>query len=126
MFRTLTGAIFAAATLVLSASPALAQAAAPGQPSAFAQLIPFFVVLGIMYFLMIRPQMNKQKAHQQFVSQMKRGDEVVTSSGILGRIEGLTDLYVTLEISPGVRIKVLRSQIASGAPTGNTTEVVKA
>jgi len=77
------------------------------------QFVPIGVMFAVMYFLMIRPQSNKAKAHQTFVSSLKRGDEVVTASGILGRIEGLTEQFVTLEISPDVRIKILRSQIAS-------------
>lgn len=93
-------------------APAGGGAGAPGA-SPLMNLVPFIVMLGIMYLLMIRPQMKKQKQHQEFLVQLKRGDEVVTSSGILGRIEGLTDLFATLEIAPGVRIKILRSQIAS-------------
>lgn len=83
-------------------------------------LIPFIVMFGIIYFLMIRPQIKRQKAHQEFLGKLKRGDEVLTSSGLLGRIEGLTDLYVTLEIAPGVRIKILRNQIASFVPDANS------
>jgi preprotein translocase subunit YajC len=105
---------------------ALAQAPAGGsQPSAIVQMIPFIAVLAIMYFLMIRPQMKRQKQHQEFLSKIKRGDEVLTSGGILGRIEGLTDQYVTLEIAPDVRIKILRSQVAANLPTNaqSTSEV---
>ena len=100
---------------------AQAPAGAPGgQASPLMSVIPFVVMFGIMYFLVIRPQMKKQKLHQEFLSKLKRGDEVLTSGGLLGRVEGLTDLYVTLEIAPGVRIKILRSQIASSVPAANT------
>jgi len=114
-------------TLILSlpffvaiAQPAFAQASPGNQPSPFMNLIPFIVMFGIIYFLMIRPQIKRQKAHQEFLGKLKRGDEVLTSSGLLGRIEGLTDLYVTLEIAPGVRIKILRNQIASFVPDANS------
>lgn len=110
----LLGALFA----FVSTSAAFAQTAAPGgagAPSPFMQLIPFLVIFGVMYLLMIRPQMKKQKEHQTFLSKLERGDEVITNGGILGRIEGLTDLYLTLEIAPGVRIKVLRTAVM-GSP----------
>lgn len=121
MFRFLT--LFAA-TLFTSLH-AFAQAAGPTQP-AWMNMVPLFVVIGIMYFLVLRPQMKKQKEHATFVTQLKRGEEVLTTGGILGRIEGLTDLYVTLEIAPNVRIRILRSQIASGVPNVATSSEVKA
>ena len=114
-----------AATLLTSFN-AFAQAAAGSAPSPFVQMVPLVVVVGIMYFLVLRPQMRKQKDHASFVTQLKRGEEVLTTGGILGRIEGLTDLYVTLEIAPSVRIRVLRSQIASGVPNASGTTEVKA
>lgn len=94
-------------------SVAYAQATATAeQPSALMSLIPFIFIFGIMYFLMIRPQIKRQKEHQKFLSELKRGDEVVTSGGILGRIEGITEQFVTLEVSEGVRLKVMRSQVS--------------
>jgi preprotein translocase subunit YajC len=97
------------------APPAFAQAASGAQPPLMIQLLPFAVMFGVMYFLMIRPQMKKQKQHQEFISKLSRGDEVITSSGIFGTVEGLTDTAVTLEIASDVRIKVLRSSIAGSA-----------
>lgn len=82
------------------------------QPSFIETAIPFVVMIGVFYFLIIRPQAKRQRESQGFLSQLKRGDEVVTTSGILGRIEGLTEGFVTLEIADGVRIKMLRSQIS--------------
>lgn len=117
--------------IMLSAgSVALAQQAPAGAPSGapaspLLNLVPFVVMLGIMYMLMIRPQMKKQKQHQEFLVQLKRGDEVVTSSGILGRIEGLTDIFATLEIAPGVRIKILRTQIASSGAAVTASQEAK-
>lgn len=86
-----------------------------GSPPMFMQLIPFVFMMVVLYFLMIRPQAKKQKSHMEFLQKLKRGDEVVTSSGILGTVEGLTDTFITLEIAPNVRIKVLRSQVATSA-----------
>jgi preprotein translocase subunit YajC len=91
----------------------VAQAGAPKQPGAIEMMLPFIFVFAIFYFLVIRPQVKRQKAHHKFISELKKGDEVITSSGILGTIEGLTDRFVTLEVADGVSIKVLRSQVTS-------------
>lgn len=104
---------------LLAPFEALAQtapAAAPAeQPSALMSLVPFLFIMVVMYFLVLRPQGKKQKDHLKFVSELKRGDEVVTTSGILGRIEGMTEQFVTLEVADGVRIKVLRTQVATSS-----------
>jgi preprotein translocase subunit YajC len=130
MLRSMSQAarMFIITLIALAPFAAFAQAPAGGQPQApfLVQMIPFLAVLAIMYFLMIRPQMKRQKQHQEFLSQIKRGDEVLTSGGILGRIEGLTDHYVTLEVAPDVRIKILRSQVAampSSTSAQGTSEV---
>lgn len=93
-----------------------APVAAPGvpkQPGTLEMFLPFIIIFGIFYFLIIRPQVKRQKDHQKFVTELKKGDEVLTSGGILGTIEGLTDQFVTLEISQGVKIRILRAQITS-------------
>tara|TARA_B110001454_G_scaffold219203_1_gene252094 strand:+ start:6257 stop:6628 length:372 start_codon:yes stop_codon:yes gene_type:complete len=99
----------------LAPALALAQTATPQQPGMLEALFPFVIMFVILYFVLLRPQMRKQKEHQSFVSSIKRGDEIITQTGILGRIEGLTEQFVTLEIADGVRIKMLRSQVAGSA-----------
>ncbi len=95
-------------------SKAFAQAATgTQQPSGLEMFLPFIFIFVIFYFLIIRPQAKKQKDHQKFVTELKRGDAVITTSGILGTIEGINDTFVTLEIADGVRVKILRSQILS-------------
>ncbi|MCB0413228.1 MAG: preprotein translocase subunit YajC [Bdellovibrionales bacterium] len=95
-------------------SVAYAQAAANPPAPTFMDSLPMFIaIFAIFYFFVIRPQGKKLKTHQEFLKNIKRGDEVLTSSGILGKIEGLTDTFVTLEIADGVRIRVLKSQLAS-------------
>lgn len=96
-------------------SVAMAQTAgeAAKGPNIFETMFPFLAILAVFYFLVSRPQQKKAQQHKDFVSGLKKGDEVVTSSGIIGQITGVTDLFVTLEISDGVRIKILRSQIAN-------------
>lgn len=83
------------------------------QPSPWLQLIPFLLVFGIFYFLIIRPQSKKLRAHDQFLGALKRGDAVVTNGGLLGTIDGLNENVVTLEISDGVKVKIMRRQIAA-------------
>lgn len=87
------------------------------KPSMIESLMPFAFVLVIFYFLLIRPQQKRAKTHQDFLSGLKRGDSVLTSGGILGTIEGLTDQFVTLEVADGVRIRVLKAQVASTSAT---------
>lgn len=102
---------------MLFSSVAHAQAAAGAQPSFLETMVPFIFMFVILYFLLIRPQQKKQKTHMNFLSEMKRGDSVLTSGGIFGTIEGLTDRYVTLEIADDVRIRILKTQISSAATT---------
>lgn len=85
---------------------------APAQPSSFELFLPFLIMLVIFYFLIMRPQSKKLREHDKFITSLKRGDAVVTQSGILGTIDGMTDSVVTLEVANGVKIKFLRRQIA--------------
>jgi preprotein translocase subunit YajC len=102
-------------------SVAMAQTAAQApRPSMIEQMFPIVLVIGVFYFFIIRPQAKKAKQHQEFLGQIKRGDSVLTGSGILGRVEGLTEKFVTLEISDGVRIKILRNSIAGSAEEKTT------
>ncbi len=80
--------------------------------------LPLILIFGIFYFLLIRPQQKKQKQHQEFINNLEKGTEVVTSGGIIGRITGITDDVVTLEVADKVRIKVVRNQIAGKPVTG--------
>jgi len=74
------------------------------------------VLIGIMYFVMIRPQQKQAKAHRDLVSGLKKGDEVVTQGGILGKIHLVSEQTVTVEVASGVRIRVLkRSILAKGS-----------
>jgi len=100
--------INAAATTTASTGTA---AAAPAQPSMMGMAMPFVIMLAVMYFLMIRPQQKKMKEHQGLMSGLKDGDEVITSSGILGTIQGMSDKVVTLEVAKNVQLKILKSQV---------------
>lgn len=69
------------------------------------------LIFGVFYFLVIRPQSKKAKLHQQMLTELKKGDEVETQGGLIGRISGLKDDEITLQVQEGVRIRVLRSAI---------------
>jgi preprotein translocase subunit YajC len=74
-------------------------------------IIPMVAIVGIFYFLVIRPQSKKQKEHQQMLTELKKGDEVVTSGGIIGKISGMTDTELTLQVQEGVRLRVTRASV---------------
>jgi len=98
-------------------SPAYAQAA-PGQASPWSPLIMLAVFFAVFFFFVIRPQMKRAKDHRTMISAIAKGDEVVTSGGILGRVDEIGDAFLTLEISDGVRIKVQKHAVAAVLPKG--------
>ena len=96
-------------------SPAFAQGAtgAGGAGDIFVQFVPIIMIIGIMYFLVFRPQQQRMKAHQALVAAVKRGDVVVTSGGIIGKVvKVLENDEVMVEIAEDVRIRVIKSTIA--------------
>lgn len=100
-------------------SPALAQAAgAAQQPSLLSGLAFPLIMIAVLFFLVFRPQMKRAKEHRAMVSALAKGDEIVTSGGILGRIEELGDAFISIEIADGVRIKLQRHAIAAVLPKG--------
>ena len=106
---------------MLFSIPAYAQEAATKGPSTIEQLLPFIAIFVIFYFFMIRPQSRRHKEHMGFLDSMKRGDEVITNSGIYGTVEGITERFVTLEVADEVRIRILKNQIAGAAQTAEPT-----
>lgn len=93
---------------------AYAQAAAgeAARPSFLEQMFPMIILFAVLYFLILRPQAKNARIKDDFISKLKVGDNVITSGGILGKIQGITEKFVTLEISDGVRVKLLKSQLA--------------
>ncbi|MDA8015207.1 MAG: preprotein translocase subunit YajC [Gammaproteobacteria bacterium] len=81
-------------------------------------LLPFLLIIVIFYLLLIRPQQKRAKQHKQMISELAKGDEVVTNGGALGKITGVDDNFITLEIADGVRIKVQRMAVAQMMPKG--------
>jgi preprotein translocase subunit YajC len=82
------------------------------QGSAIAQIFPLILIFAIMYFLMIRPQQKKAKEHKAMVDALRRGDEVVTQGGLLGKVSKVKDeKEIEVEIADGVKVRVIRSTI---------------
>lgn len=81
------------------------------QPPAWMQFVPMLAIVVVFYFFLIRPQAKKQKEQVSFLTSLKVGDQVVTQAGLFGKITGLNENIANLEISNGVTIKLLRSQI---------------
>ncbi len=80
----------------------------------FGALLPLVLMFFVFYFLLIRPQQKRTKQHREFLDALQKGEEVITSGGIYGRVTGITDNVITLEIADRVRIKIQRANI-SGA-----------
>ena len=97
-------------------SPAFAQDSAQGD--AFGFFLPMIVIFVAFYFLLIRPQQKRQKAHTELVKALSTGDEVVTAGGILGRITAVTDHYATVQIADDVETKVQKSTVSAVVPKG--------
>jgi preprotein translocase subunit YajC len=96
----------------------LAQAASsPG--GGLTSFVPIIAMIGIFYFLVLRPQSKKAKEQQKMLSELKKGDDVVTQGGIIGKISGIKDNEITLQVQEGVRLRVLRSSV-TGVYTGPT------
>ena len=97
---------------VTNAAGVLAMAAPPDQAvSPWIQLIPFALVLGIFYFVILLPMKRRQKKVQEFLDGLKVGDRVVTTGGIFGSIAKITDQSIQLQIAPNVRVDVSRAAI---------------
>ena len=84
-----------------------------GQGGGMMAFLPFILIFVIFYFLLIRPQQRRQKEHRNLLGNLKVGDQVLTGGGIYGRVTGLRDNVITVEISDKVRVKVNRTSIAA-------------
>ena len=97
---------------------AQAAGAAPAAPSMMSTLLFPIILIAIMYFLMIRPQMKRQKEHKAMLDKLSRGDEVITSGGVAGTITDIGDNFVTVEVADNVRIRVQKGAIGNVLPKG--------
>jgi preprotein translocase subunit YajC len=101
-------------------SEAFAQSATAASPaSSLMSFLPLIGMFAIMYFLMIRPQMKRQKEHKALVDGLSRGNEVVLSSGLMGKITKVGESVVSVEIAHGVEVQVQRHSVANVLPNGS-------
>ena len=105
-------------------STAAAQAqGAPGQQSALMTFLPLVLIFVVFYFLLIRPQTKRAKEHRAMVAALEVGAEVVTNGGILGKVSELGDQYLSVEVAPGVNVRVQRQAVTQVLPKGTLKSV---
>lgn len=96
----------------------LAAATSADAPPAWIQWLPIVGMIAIFWFLIIRPQMRRQKEHQQKVAGIKKGDQVVTAGGLVGKVTKVDDNYAEIELAQGVRVKAVKATIGDIIPPG--------
>lgn len=100
------------------------QVGSAAQPSLFESMIPFLIILILMYFLLIRPQVKKSKQHSSLISTLQVGDEVVTSGGLIGRIKSVSDAFIVLDLG-STTVKILKENITRLTHPKNDASVTK-
>jgi preprotein translocase subunit YajC len=104
-------------------SPAYAQAAGGDTQSTMLGLLPLVLMFVVLYFVMIRPQMKRQKEHKAMVEAIAKGDEVVTAGGLLGKVSKVGEAYIGLELTDGVEVQMQRSAVVQVLPKGSLKAV---
>ena len=105
---------------ISSAFAQAAPAAAGGTDmmSSLTSMLPLVLMFVVLYFVMIRPQMKRQKEHRAMIDALTKGDEVATAGGLLGKVAKLGEGYMTLELAPGIEVQVQRSAVVQVLPKG--------
>ena len=96
----------------------LAAGAAGSAPPGWLQFLPIIGMVAIFWFLLIRPQMRQQKQHREKVAGVKKGDQVVTAGGLLGKVVKVDEQYAEIEIAQGVKVKAVKSTLGDIVPPG--------
>ena len=91
-----------------------------GQPPAYVQFLPLVAMAVIFYFLILRPQMRRQKDQQAKIAAVKKGDQVVTAGGLIAKVLKVDDTTVDLEIAPGVKVRAVKSTLGDIVPPGGS------
>ena len=105
-------------------SPAFAQAApAGGSGPGYEQFIIIIGMFALLYFLMIRPQMKRAKEHRQMTEALQKGDEVVTTGGLLGKITQIGEAYISIQIAPNTEVQVQRTAVQTLLPKGTLKSI---
>ncbi|MCB2036970.1 MAG: preprotein translocase subunit YajC [Burkholderiaceae bacterium] len=106
--------------MFISSAFAQTPAAAPGGDmlGSLSGMLPLVLMFVVLYFIMIRPQMKKQKEHRAMIDALAKGDEVVTAGGMLGKVTSLAEGFVTLQVANGVEVQMQRSSVVQVLPKG--------
>jgi preprotein translocase subunit YajC len=96
----------------------LAAGTAAAAPPGWLQFLPIVGMVAIFWFLIIRPQMRQQKAHREKVAGVKKGDQVITAGGLLGKVIKVDEQYAEIEIAQGVKVKAVKSTLGDIVPPG--------
>ena len=99
-------------------SPAYAQAASGGTESTLLGLLPLVLMFVVLYFVMIRPQLKRQKEHKAMVEALAKGDEIVTAGGLLGKVSKIGEIYVGVELADGMEVQMQRTAVVQVLPKG--------
>lgn len=91
---------------------------APGAQNPYFSILMMVGLFALMYFMLIRPQRKRQKEHQQLVDALSKGDEVVTTSGMLGRVTEVGDVYLTLDVGNDIKLKFQKAAVHAVLPKG--------
>ncbi len=105
--------------LISSAFAQTTPAAGGDMQSSLLGMMPLILMFVVLYFVMIRPQMKKAKDHKAMIDSLAKGDEVVTSGGILGKVSQLGDGYLTLDVAKGVEVQLQRTAVVQVLPRGS-------
>lgn len=103
---------------ISNAHAAASAAASGGILGSLTQFAPIVLMFVALYFLMIRPQMKRQKEHKAMVEAVAKGDEVVTAGGILGKVTKISDVYLSIEVQDGTELIIQKSAISTLLPKG--------
>ncbi len=86
--------------------------------SSLASMLPLLLMFVVLYFVMIRPQMKRQKEHRAMIEALAKGDEVVTAGGLIGRVSRIDDAFIGVELSQGVEVQMQRASVVQVLPKG--------
>jgi preprotein translocase subunit YajC len=111
--------VFCTGDLAVFISSAYAQAAAGDTQSTLLSMLPLLLMFVVLYFVMIRPQMKRQKEHKAMVEALGKGDEVITVGGFLGKVSKVSETYIGLELTDGVEVQMQRTAVVQVLPKGS-------
>jgi preprotein translocase subunit YajC len=99
-------------------APALAASGGSDIQSSLMSMLPLLLMFGVLYFVMIRPQMKKQKEHKTMIDSLAKGDEIITAGGFLGKVSKMGEGYLSVELATGVEVQMQRSAVVQVLPKG--------